>query len=404
MKKLRISLIISTLLFSLMSLRPAQTKAQVSVSFQFFYDNLSPYGTWVDYPGYGYAWVPAHVVHFRPYYTGGHWAFTEMGWMWVSDYDWGWAPFHYGSWVLDPLYGWVWVPGYDWAPAWVTWGYYDGYYGWAPCAPGYRIYAGYRPPIDYWVFAHPHYMMTGELVQHSYPAYNRRISIGSNTITDVQRISAVSNTAQQSGRTYFAGPSQQEFQRNANTSVKPVVVREAPKVGRTELSGNAVNIYRPRVTQMEDAHPSRVSKLEDVKPAVRNDNAVKPDVSPQSQPRGTDVQSRPRETKPTQTKPESPRNVETPREVKPAPQPPHDIRPKEAPRQREVSPPSKAPEQPRQIERQPRQPREMQQPRQNTPREIAPGRSALGGQPQAMPPMQRSSSKGMAEENKCHLT
>jgi len=279
-------------------------------------------------------------------------------------------------------------------------------------------------------------MMTGELVQHAYPAYNRRISIGSNTITDVQRISPVSNTAQQSGRTYFAGPSQQEFQRNANTTVKPVAVREAPKPGRAEVSGNAVNVYRPRVTQMEDARPSRVSKLEDVKPAGRNDGGIKPDVPPQAKPRGTDVQSRPRENQPAQTKPQSPRAIETPKETRPvqqpqpvekpremkpqspraietpketrpaqqpqpvekpremkpevqpapAPQQPRNVEPKQEPRQKEVTPPPRAPEQPRQIERQPRQPRQMHEPRQSMPRDMGQGRPM---QPQGPPAQQQ---------------
>jgi hypothetical protein len=112
---------------------------QVSVSFQFFYDELGPYGSWVSYPSYGYVWVPSAPIGFRPYMTGGRWFFTDQGWMWASNYDWGWAPFHYGRWLLDPMYGWVWVPGYDWAPAWVTWGAYNGYYGWAPLAPGFSI-------------------------------------------------------------------------------------------------------------------------------------------------------------------------------------------------------------------------------------------------------------------------
>src|ERR1044071_9740974 len=88
----------------------------IAVSFQLFYDELSPYGTWVSYPSYGYVWVPGVTIGFRPYLTDGRWVYTDMGWTWVSYYDWGWAPYHYGSWMYDDLYGWMWVPGYDWAP------------------------------------------------------------------------------------------------------------------------------------------------------------------------------------------------------------------------------------------------------------------------------------------------
>src|ERR1051325_7147885 len=112
---------------------------QVSVSFQVFYDELSPYGTWVDYPEYGYVWMPSGMPDFVPYYSSGYWAYTDYGWMWVSNYAWGWAPFHYGRWMYDSFYGWIWVPDSYWGPAWVAWGYCDGYYGWAPLKPGMSI-------------------------------------------------------------------------------------------------------------------------------------------------------------------------------------------------------------------------------------------------------------------------
>ena len=99
-----------------------RANAQGSVSFQVFYDQLSPYGSWVSYPDYGYVWVPGADAGFRPYGTRGHWVYKEDGWTWVSDYSWGWATFHYGNWFYDDSYGWMWTPGYEWAPAWVTWG------------------------------------------------------------------------------------------------------------------------------------------------------------------------------------------------------------------------------------------------------------------------------------------
>lgn len=106
-----------------------------AVSYQAFYDALSPYGVWVDDPDYGYAWVPSAEPDFQPYRTNGHWVFTDYGWTWVSDYEWGWAPFHYGRWRYSDGYGWLWVPGYTWGPAWVAWRQSQGYYGWAPLGP-----------------------------------------------------------------------------------------------------------------------------------------------------------------------------------------------------------------------------------------------------------------------------
>ena len=104
---------------------------QQTITYQQFYNDLSPYGDWINYGNYGYVWVPFQA-NFRPYYTNGYWVYTNYGWTWVSNYNWGWAPFHYGRWINDIRFGWMWVPGYEWAPAWVSWRGGGDYYGWAP--------------------------------------------------------------------------------------------------------------------------------------------------------------------------------------------------------------------------------------------------------------------------------
>lgn len=107
------------------------------VSFDAFQAQLSPYGTWIQVPGYGPCWQPSVAVTdplWRPYFDAGHWTYTDDGWSWQSDYPWGNIAFHYGRWFR--LGGnWAWMPGYDWAPAWVTWREADGYNGWAPLPP-----------------------------------------------------------------------------------------------------------------------------------------------------------------------------------------------------------------------------------------------------------------------------
>ena len=105
-----------------------------------FRSTLDPYGSWVDDPTYGTAWVPSSDVvgsDFSPYVTAGHWNYDD-DYTWVSDYDWGWAPFHYGRWAYAAPYGWEWIPGRVYAGAWVSWryGWGDwGYVGWAPLGP-----------------------------------------------------------------------------------------------------------------------------------------------------------------------------------------------------------------------------------------------------------------------------
>jgi len=114
------------------------TEPTTQVTQNYFYNALSPYGSWVELPDYGWCWQPSVAVaqpDWRPYFNGGRWIWSDSGWYWQSYYSWGWAPFHYGRWHLSSNCGWVWAPGTRWGPAWVTWRYYDGYCGWAPLPP-----------------------------------------------------------------------------------------------------------------------------------------------------------------------------------------------------------------------------------------------------------------------------
>ena len=118
---------------------PPSHASHTNVSFDFFYSDLSPHGSWLVSGQYGRVWQPrVYTRGWNPYYDG-HWQYADVGWVWVSDYSWGATPYHYGTWVEDPRFGWVWVPGYTWAPAWVV--FRTGYdaIGWAPVAPGFSV-------------------------------------------------------------------------------------------------------------------------------------------------------------------------------------------------------------------------------------------------------------------------
>ncbi len=107
-----------------------------------FYDDLTPYGKWVQAAGSGWVWAPYNVeADWRPYQVG-HWVFTDYGWTWASDEPYGWAVYHYGRWDRDSRYGWVWVPGPEWGPAWVAWHEGGGYVGWAPLPSQVRVQVG----------------------------------------------------------------------------------------------------------------------------------------------------------------------------------------------------------------------------------------------------------------------
>ncbi|HYL06808.1 MAG TPA: DUF6600 domain-containing protein, partial [Thermoanaerobaculia bacterium] len=108
----------------------------------YFYNQLSPYGHWVESRYHGWVWLPYGVrAGWRPYALG-HWVMTDYGWTWVSDEPFGWATYHYGRWAYDPDYGWEWIPGYEWGPAWVAWRNGGGYIGWAPLPPEVRFRVG----------------------------------------------------------------------------------------------------------------------------------------------------------------------------------------------------------------------------------------------------------------------
>ncbi len=125
-------LLLTALLFG--ALVPSAV-AQQSVSMDFFYDNLDPYGTWREVGNYGYCWQPQNVDQdWRPY-SDGRWVYTDAGWTWDSDEPFGWAVYHYGRWANVDRYGWIWVPGTEWGPGWVSWRHSPRYVGWAPLPP-----------------------------------------------------------------------------------------------------------------------------------------------------------------------------------------------------------------------------------------------------------------------------
>ena len=220
------------------------------ISFNTFYDELTPYGRWVDYPQYGRVWI-ASQNGFTPYQTDGHWAFTSYGWTWVSDYNWGWAPFHYGRWSYDSFYGWFWVPGYEWAPAWVSWRSGGGYYGWAPLSPGINISIGAsfgNIPQERWCFLQSRYMGNNNMRNY----YENR----GNNITIINNTTIINTTNQYRGARYLQGPDRGDVERNIGRRLQTIQVRDANKPGQQANNDN-INVYRPRVRQndMERGSP-----------------------------------------------------------------------------------------------------------------------------------------------------
>jgi hypothetical protein len=240
--------------------------AQGAVSFQVFYDELSPYGTWVNAQDYGYVWVPSVGSGFEPYSTNGYWAYTDNGWTWVSNYPWGWAPFHYGRWYDDPAYGPVWVPDNVWGPGWVTWRRSANYYGWCPIRPGMSAHESNRREnkTDHhrWTFVRSKDL--GQRNLHNYyvnPSRNEKI-INSSTVISRTHVDKNRNA------TYNAGPDRAEAEKRSGKSITPVTLRDNPKPGE-KLRNNRLQIYKPRLQENNaagtKAAPNKVATWEEVK-------------------------------------------------------------------------------------------------------------------------------------------
>ncbi|MCF0053999.1 hypothetical protein LXM25_28255 [Dyadobacter sp. LJ53] len=230
MRKLRILGLILLLLGGVSTRSKTQAQPGVNISFQTFYEELSPYGRWIRTPEYGSVWVPDAPSGFQPYSTAGYWEVTEYGNTWVSDYDWGWAPFHYGRWSYDDYNGWFWIPGYEWGPAWVNWRSGGGYYGWAPLGPGMQVNISVNLPSFWWVFVPQRYITSPRW--HSYCAPRNRVShyYGRTTI--------INNYYYNNNRTYVYGPRRDEIERvtRRSVSVREIDVRNR---GRVVVAGNS---------------------------------------------------------------------------------------------------------------------------------------------------------------------
>ena len=258
---------------------PPPQESEPEVSYQSFYDQLSPYGQWIDDPNYGYVWLPDAGPDFKPYATNGHWVYTEDGWTWASNYPWGWAAFHYGRWFFQDGYGWMWMPGTEWAPAWVTWRSSQDYYGWAPLEPEISVDAsyggGYNPPPQYWCFV-PHQYVGSPQIRNYYVNETRNVTIVNNT-TIIHNTTIVNN--QGGGRprnvNYGRGPDPQEVGRYSGAAVRPVVIRQSNAPGE-QMSNGTLAIYRPRINSAPQGNrgngnaprvaPSRVQTLNNVRP------------------------------------------------------------------------------------------------------------------------------------------
>ena len=267
---------------------PSPPPPAPEISYQTFYDALSPYGQWVNYPGAGYVWIPNVGPHFKPYGSGGHWVYSDDGWTWVSDYPWGWAPFHYGRWFFDDDYGWCWVPGYQWAPAWVSWRRSPDYYGWAPLGPTVGVSVSieaYNPPPHVWCFV-PQQYVTSPRINNYYVQENQNVTIINRTTvinnyhttvinnTTVNNTTINNTTVVNNRNVFVGGPPRAEVEAVTHTTIRPVTFREGSRPGAAQENNGQLTIYRPPVRTSAPSGggqpaPARVTPLNNIPRVTR---------------------------------------------------------------------------------------------------------------------------------------
>ena len=134
----------------------------LSSDMQQYASTFDQYGDWRYAQPYGYVWYPRVATDWRPYYYGRWMAYPRYGWTWIGADRFAWPTHHYGRWGFSAG-AWFWIPGDHWGPAWVSWGYANGYVSWCPL--------GFNnlPVISVNFFNYgPHYHYAG---YHYYPAW-----------------------------------------------------------------------------------------------------------------------------------------------------------------------------------------------------------------------------------------
>ena len=258
-----------TMVGLLLPLAP-RVEADTEVSLNFFYDNLSPYGSWIDVAGYGYCFQPSVAVDnadWRPY-ADGYWAYTDVGWTWVSYEDFGWATYHYGRWTDLADYGWVWVPGYEWGPAWVSWRTGGDYVGWAPLPPVSNvIYEGraITGQVDVLFDIGPLYYNFCDVRYIGEPVLRGRIFAPSRNVTIINQTVNVTNITYSNSTVYNYGPN---YNRLNQYSARPIqrLTLQRETTGNLGQGGKRGNFNRVNGNQLTVVAPAIQKSRQQIAP------------------------------------------------------------------------------------------------------------------------------------------
>ncbi len=247
---------------------PEDAQQAANVSYTYFYDSLSPYGSWINVDGYGLCWQPTVVVvnrDWQPYCDRGRWVYSDCGWYWASDYSWGWAPFHYGRWFRHSRWGWCWAPDTVWGPSWVSWRYTSDYCGWAPLPPS----ACYRPGLGFTYYGRSvgfdfsfglnarHYAFVP--IRNFYDRHPGRYRVRGNNITQIYNHTTVVQRYDRGehGRVINHGIPVDRVRSVTRANIRPIQIRDADRPTNAHLQrgqqpgSRTLNVFRPALPQPE---------------------------------------------------------------------------------------------------------------------------------------------------------
>jgi hypothetical protein len=231
-----------------------------AVDVSFFYEQLSPYGHWVERRPYGWVWLPFGIrAGWRPYALG-RWVMTDYGWTWVSEEPFGWATYHYGRWIYDPEYGWEWVPGYEWGPAWVAWRTGAGYIGWAPLPPEVRFRIGigldFRG-INLSVALGPSHFCFVEERAFLAPRVAVYVQPPARNVTIINNTTNITNYTVVNNRVVNQGIAVQRVEQVTGRRVErmQVAVARTGDPGASQVRGNQLTVFQPAIVRTATPPP-----------------------------------------------------------------------------------------------------------------------------------------------------
>ena len=288
-----------------------------------FYDQLSPYGVWVDEPAVGHVFIPEQTS-FVPYTTG-HWQYTSVGFVWVSSEPFAWATSHYGRWAFSQPYArWVWLPDTQWGPAWVEWRQTGDDFGWAPLAPQAVINVGYAQPIESWHYCGSAHVLDVDVYRRYEP--RDRVVVLHREARPIEHYATVSSVK------VVVGPPAATL-RERHITVRPVKA-EAKIVGRMTATEAHAQVARAteRKVVVEEQNKKKIEANVKIKAVVEKQPAHKVEtktetkVEPKKEIK-TETKVEPKKEYKPEPKVEPKKEVKTETKVEPKPEPKKEYKP-----------------------------------------------------------------------------